>query len=730
MLVSFRTGAIALLLASVGVSAFLSPRFSGDFSTIRRQPAYSSINDDTLTAQLPEGAIAIKLPPRQKSSSSVMPSPVLEHALPNAPPSSIIVGGGPAGLATAIMLARRGWSNILVVDRLAPPPEPDDEAVFSDTSKFYLIGLGSRGQKALQILDAWDEVSRYCTAVVGRKDWSPEGGEPTQRIFVDRPYLTQVLARDRLAGVLKRICETRYTSQISLQYSTECSALKWNDGGSDGESVTLTLSDCATSTTATTGTVRSMPEEEEGCVVSAGSFGRTVTTPFLVGADGAGRSLVAELELEHTNRLEGRTTRALGGTFGRRISKLLRLKSSGSPASSQRKLDSWLPSLRGAVRTKRYVDDNVRVYKTVPMTLPAGAAPVAASAAAAAEDVAKRQRSSEDAESCEREGSAARVGREWRCDVNYSARTKDGRINYDALPASDSGEFCGVLLLREADPLAAPDTDPGELRRVLDESLPQFSALIDDSTVAAVAAKPPSRLPSFRSVGPLLHRGRSTVLLGDAVHTVKPYFGLGANSALEDVIALQRCLDDSPCDAPGPALGAFSAQRGPEAAALVRLSRGLDRPGLLGFVSFVLPIILDGIFHKFLPRIFSTNTIAMLQRDGITFTGVARKKRFDRALQVLIIATVLSAIGRVTWTAADLTLRLLPGRSVLLKTTSLCAVLVTGFATTQVLGKAKHMAPADAMAKTPRGGFMDKEAEKNANVRIDQRRSQSNQGSL
>ena len=83
------------------------------------------------------------------------------------------------------------------------------------------------------------------------------------------------------------------------------------------------------------------------------------------------------------------------------------------------------------------------------MTLPAGAAPVAASAAAAAEDVAKRQRSSEDAESCEREGSAARVGREWRCDVNYSARTKDGRINYDALPASDSGEFCGVLLLRE-----------------------------------------------------------------------------------------------------------------------------------------------------------------------------------------------------------------------------------------------------------------------------------------
>ena len=56
--------------------------------------------------------------------------------------------------------------------------------------------------------------------------------------------------------------------------------------------------------------------------------------------------------------------------------------------------------------------------------------------------------------------------------------------------------------------------------------------------MAAVAAKPPSNLPSFRYVGPRLHRGASTVLLGDAIHTVKPYFGLGANSALEDVIVL------------------------------------------------------------------------------------------------------------------------------------------------------------------------------------------------
>jgi len=32
------------------------------------------------------------------------------------------------------------------------------------------------------------------------------------------------------------------------------------------------------------------------------------------------------------------------------------------------------------------------------------------------------------------------------------------------------------------------------------------------------------------------------VLAGDAIHTVKPYFGLGVNSALDDVRWRSQCL--------------------------------------------------------------------------------------------------------------------------------------------------------------------------------------------
>ena len=199
-----------------------------------------------------------------------------------------------------------------------------------------------------------------------------------------------------------------------------------------------------------------------------------------------------------------------------------------------------------------------------------------------------------------------------------------------------------MLLLKADDEFAQPGSDARGLRGLLDETLPQFSPLITDATVAAVAAKPPSNIPRFRYVGPALHQGSSTVLLGDAIHTVKPYFGLGVNSALEDVIALRTALDEHPADT-AAALASYSASRAGEAEALVRISRGLDRPGVLGFATFILPIILDGIFRGLAPNLFEINTIALLQRDGITFSEVGAIKRKDRALQIAIIGLAAAA---------------------------------------------------------------------------------------
>ena len=131
------------------------------------------------------------------------------------PESSVVVGAGPAGLATAIMLSKRGWPNVQVLDRLPAPPSLDDE-VWSDTARFYLIGIGGRGREALQAIGSWDAIEPYTAPVRGRKDWAPgagiDGGVETIR--ADRPH-SNVIQRDRLVACL--LAEVRPTPQPTPQ---------------------------------------------------------------------------------------------------------------------------------------------------------------------------------------------------------------------------------------------------------------------------------------------------------------------------------------------------------------------------------------------------------------------------------------------------------------------------------------------------------------------------------
>ena len=86
--------------------------------------------------------------------------------------------------------------DIHVYERLPAPAASDDSSVWGDTARFYLIGLGGRGQKALQELGAWEPVKRRSVVVLGRKDWAPGAGvdEGVERIFGDdRPYKTSVI---------------------------------------------------------------------------------------------------------------------------------------------------------------------------------------------------------------------------------------------------------------------------------------------------------------------------------------------------------------------------------------------------------------------------------------------------------------------------------------------------------------------------------------------------------
>jgi len=492
----------------------------------------------------------------------------------NVDSDAIVVGAGPAGLLTAIMLSQKFPNQkIQVFDRLSPPPSPTDEAVWSDIAKFYLIGLGGRGQKALKKYGVWDDVKAVSTAVLGRKDWSPEAAadEGVERIFIDKPVTTQVLPRDKLVGVLHRYIVENYADTIQLRYGYEVEPEDFAANGNTAVSVRINrcsdeLRRLNPAAVSESGLVEQVDDDDAVCDVYK-SY--TISTKLLIGADGSSRTVANAMEKEDEEKRKSMNT----------FQKLFGEKS---------------------FKVKRYIDDNVRVYKTIPMKVPS----------------------------------------DWRPDVNYSARSKGARVNFDALPADKNRNYCGVFLISEDDEFAAAGCDTESFRSLLDETLPQFSALLDDETVAAVAKKPPSLLPSFRYAGPRLHQGDHTLILGDCAHTVKPYFGLGANSALEDVMFLEQALENT--STIPEAVRYFSADRAEESKILVQVSRKLDRPGSIGFLTFILPLIVDSIFHGILPKVFAPNTIAMLQKEGLSFKSLRQRKRMDRAGQVLTLVTGVS----------------------------------------------------------------------------------------
>ncbi|KAL7540559.1 hypothetical protein ACHAXR_010215 [Thalassiosira sp. AJA248-18] len=548
---------------------------------------------------------------------------------------AVIVGGGPAGLLSAIMMAQQQplindqsatttskKPRIIVYDRLPPPPPPDNLIYSTDISKYYLLGLGHRGQHALRHFGAWEDVERASVAVMGRRDWAPgkTKEEDSNIRMANKSVISRVLARDKLVGVLKKVIEEKYDDVVELRYGWQVDPVSFGnekdimmgeeelEKGS-GPPVRLQVSRCIP--------VASSSGEEGGEECSIDDIDdaapSTITTSFLIGSDGAARTIANAMEANDLKHR--RNNNPLKRLFGRRSNQQL------------------------PFQVKRYEDDNPRVYKSIPIAFPS----------------------------------------HWPADLNYSARSTDNRVTFEALPSDANGNYCALMLLRPDDPLAAANCDPKLLRQFYDEEFPQFSTLLGDDVMVDVATKGASSLPSFRYAGPRLHEGGRTVILGDCVHTVKPVivsthylysshgrscklhvslfsshhsifsssFGLGANTALEDVEILSQILSNTPnlSDNLHNAVQEFTKQRAADSRALVTLSRGMDRPGKLGTMRFILPLIIDSMFNKIAPKVFAPGMFGMFQKEGIGFGQIQRRKRLDRVMQSMVILSAMSLLG-------------------------------------------------------------------------------------
>ena len=477
-------------------------------------------------------------------------------------PTAAVIGGGPAGLLTAVMLAQRNiYETINVYDARPPPLSPSDPS-WGAGERSYQLGLNGRGQKSLREFDAMERVSAHAAYVQGRLSFDKSGQPNENRLKppgtkgAEKTYTTRVLQRDRLQACLVEELRVRYADKVTLNFGVACDGVDL-----DGErpAVRLCASDAAS--------------DVEECAVDVGAD-----------TDGAARESRVEADL-------------VVGADG--VRSAVRESLAAAPGST--------------TRTVRYVNDNERVYKTLP--LHPSAVPGTAS------------------------------------DLNWGCRNTTIDLGMDALPTAE-GEMVAVLLFKPGTPtyerieqLATAD----DAKAFLAASLPPLAPYVRDDELARFVERPISRLPSFQCVEGDIHhslpRG-GVVVLGDAIKAVKPYFGQGANSALEDVSILKRCLDESG-DEPAAAARAFSAARGDDARALVRISRGFDRPGPLGTARFLLPLLLDIQLNKLLPAVFSPPTLRGLQDERNSFIGLERRKRRERVVLLGLLGALAAGAKRL-----------------------------------------------------------------------------------
>ena len=261
-----------------------------------------------------------------------------------------------------------------------------------------------------------------------------------------------------------------------------------------------------------------------------------------------------------------------------------------------------------STKTIRYPDNNERRYKTLP--LHPSAVPGTAS------------------------------------DLNWGCRNKTLDLGMDALPTKE-GEMVAVLLVKPTSPtyqqMEGLQTG-GEAKAFLSSALPPLAPYMRDDDLERFVKRPISKLPKFMLVEGAIHASLpkgGVVLLGDAIKAVKPYFGQGANSALEDVSVLGQCLDACDND-PSAAAAKFNDERGEQARALVRTSRSFDGKGPLGTARFLIPLLLDIQLNKLLPKLFTPPMLRGLQDERNSFVGLRQAKRKERAMLVGLLAGVVT----------------------------------------------------------------------------------------
>ncbi|MFK0729624.1 MAG: FAD-dependent oxidoreductase [Gloeotrichia echinulata GP01] len=138
----------------------------------------------------------------------------------------LIVGGGPAGLATALMLAKRGWKNITVLEQ-----RPAADYYEPDKSFNYLID--GRGQKLTDFFGLTEQLAKISvpTTEFYFTEIKSNGNRKTSKLpIVDSKRKTAYwIPRKAFVLLLYQEIVRNWQDNITVMFNTKCIAINHGD---------------------------------------------------------------------------------------------------------------------------------------------------------------------------------------------------------------------------------------------------------------------------------------------------------------------------------------------------------------------------------------------------------------------------------------------------------------------------------------------------------------------